>query len=373
MKRILILSLSEIKRDPRVYRQINALSGSYDLVVSGYGTTPDGVNKFIAIIKKRSLAEIITNVLLLSFKCYERYYWSNRRMKVALSNLSNENYDLVLANDLETLPLALKVAGEKPVILDAHEYKPLQFEDRWLWRLLFKKYYDYLARTYLQHVRKMFTVAGSIAEEYQHCYGIEALVLSNATDYVEQEPSTVDQQNIRLMHHGGANQSRHLEKMIEMLNYLDQRFSLYLMLINNNPAYLNKLKRMAAFYPQVSIIEPVPMQEIPAFINAYDIGVFLLPPVNFNYQHALPNKLFEFVQGRLAVAIGPSPEMANIVREHGFGVVADSFEPEDLAEKLNALSSDDIMKLKQAAHQAAKGLSSEANRKLLIREVEKAL
>ena len=33
-------------------------------------------------------------------------------------------------------------------------------------------------------------------------------------------------------------------------------------------------------------------------INQFDLGVYLLPPVNFNSAHALPNKFFEFIQAR---------------------------------------------------------------------------
>ena len=55
------------------------------------------------------------------------------------------------------------------------------------------------------------------------------------------------------------------------------------------------------------------MHEIVDTIAEYDIGLFILSPINFNYYHALPNKLFEFIQARLAIAVSPSPEMARIV------------------------------------------------------------
>ena len=80
------------------------------------------------------------------------------------------------------------------------------------------------------------------------------------------------------------------------------------------------------------------MHRIVDTIAQYDIGLFLLSPANFNYYHALPNKLFEFVQARLAVAIGPSPEMARIVNDHDLGIVAPDFEPTTMAAHLNALT-----------------------------------
>jgi hypothetical protein len=115
------------------------------------------------------------------------------------------------------------------------------------------------------------------------------------------------------------------------------------------------------------------MQELPQHLNRYDIGVFLLPPTNFNYRYALPNKLFEFIQARLAVAIGPSPEMARLVRQYCCGVIADDFTPEALAASLNRLTGADIDRLKQASHAAAKELCFEKNAPILLKMVERVL
>ena len=108
------------------------------------------------------------------------------------------------------------------------------------------------------------------------------------------------------------------------------------------------------------------MPEISRFINRYDIGLFLLPGTNFNYHMALPNKFYEFVQGRLAVAIGPSPEMRRLAELHGFGMVSPDYEPLTLAGLLNRLGADDIMALKRRAHAGASELCAERNRDRLV-------
>ena len=107
--------------------------------------------------------------------------------------------------------------------------------------------------------------------------------------------------------------------------------------------------------------------------NEYDIGLYLLRPANFNNRFALPNKFFEFVQGRLAVAIGPSPEMARIVHEYGLGIVAEDFTPETLAQELNNLDPPAIAGFKQAAHAAADELCAERNEGVFLRVVEETL
>ena len=89
--------------------------------------------------------------------------------------------------------------------------------------------------------------------------------------------------------------------------------------------------------------------------------MFLLPPINFNYENTLPNKLFDFIQARLGIAIGPTPEMAEIAHRFHVGVVSEDFTPESLAKKLNALTKTDIETFKKNAAIAAKELNAEIN------------
>lgn len=159
--------------------------------------------------------------------------------------------------------------------------------------------------------------------------------------------------------------------MIEMMNYLDERFTLDFMLMETNQSYLAELKLLATTNSRIAFIPSVPMEAICNTINAYDMGVYILPPINFNHEYALPNKFFEFIQASLAIAIGPSPEMASLVNKYTLGVVADSFEPAALAKALNKLSADDILKYKQAAFDAAKELNAENEGLYLIAEIKR--
>jgi glycosyltransferase involved in cell wall biosynthesis len=367
MKRILIIALSEIQRDPRVMRQIAALRDEYELTVAGYGDAPEGASDFILLPRKLSQWEKLRGVVLLASGAYESFYWQNHRMQTALATLRGRTYDLVLANDVDVLLLALTVADSAPVLLDAHEYAPRQFEDRLVWKTLFQPYVEYLCSTYLPKTAAMFAVCQGIAEEYKRRYGVDPIVVTNASVYVDLEPTDVEPNCIRMIHHGRSAPSRYLEGMIEMFAYLDDRFRLDFMLLPSNKRYLKRIRRLASSEPRIRFIDPVPMPEISARINAYDVGLFLLPPSNFNYRYALPNKFFEYIQARLAVAIGPSPEMVRYVREFDVGVASDTFEPGALAAKLNGLDAQDIGRMKEASHCAAKILHAE-NSKQCIRE-----
>jgi hypothetical protein len=60
--------------------------------------------------------------------------------------------------------------------------------------------------------------------------------------------------------------------------------------------------------------------------------------MTFNLKYILPNKFFEFIQARLAVAIGPSVEMKRLVKEWDCGIVAANFEAKSMAAEINRLT-----------------------------------
>jgi hypothetical protein len=374
LKSILVLSLTDLASDPRVNRQIRLLAGRYR--VSTAGTAPprvDGVEYVPVPQIPKPLHIKAIGALALKLGAYERWYWMDRRVRRALAALGRRKFDLILANDLVALPLALRIANGAKILYDAHEYSPREYEESFLWRFLFQRYNDYLCRTYLPRADGMLTVCQSIAEEYRANYGVSPRVMMNAPAFQELAPRATDGRGIRLVHHGGAAPSRNLELMIEAMDHLDNRFSLDMMLVPSDRGYLERLKSTAAKRPRVQIVPPVPMRELPTRLNEYDVGVYLLPPNSFNNEHALPNKFFEFVQARLALVIGPSPEMARLVRQYNCGVVSDDFTPQSLAGTLKALSAEQVDEFKRRSDLAARDLCFERNAEVLLGMVDELI
>lgn len=370
--RLLLLSLSPIASDPRVMRQYGALKDEHEVHVLGFGECPPGMLHFTSVEQPRADRKgVLRNALRLAFRRYDAYYWQHPQIR-ALEKAAAQvpaGFDLVLANDVMALPMALRLAGSAPVWLDAHEYAPREFEDLWAWRTLLGPFFDATCRDALPRVARMSTVCAGIAREYERCYGVAVSVMPNCPEPENLPVKPTHADRIRLIHHGAAIASRKIEVMIDLMDHLDDRFSLDLMLMEQDPAYLAALKHRAAPHSRIRFIPPVPMRDIAAHTNGYDIGLFLLPPTNFNYLHALPNKFFEFMQARLAIAIGPSPEMQALVTELGCGVVSGSFEAADLAAHLQRLTPQDIDAMKRASDLASQRFNAAATRQWLRDEV----
>lgn len=368
MKHVLVLSFSPIATDPRVMRQLQALQGRYRLTVAGFGMPPTIDAVFHDVSAAVGLAGKIMKALLLLAGMHEAYYWRIPYVERTAAALAGRRFDLIVANDVSSLPVALRLAEGAPVLLDAHEYSPREFEERWFWRVTSGRLYTHLCSRYLPAVAGMTTVCEGIAIEYGQ-FGVHPHVVMNCPPRQDLPVRRVDPSRIRLVHHGVSSPSRNLEALVDMMGYLDDRYTLDLMLVDPNPAYTNLLRRRAAGNARIRFRDPVPMPSIPNVLNEYDIGVYLLSPVNFNSRMALPNKFFEFVQARLAVAIGPSPEMARLAREHGFGIVADSFDARELAGRIASLDAGGIERLKQRSDVASAQLNAARAGEAFVAEV----
>lgn len=360
---VAIVCFGDLAREPRVDRQVRALRDRYRIVGIGFEPSRFTDVEFHRIGRRsKSAAGKVAAAAQLIGGFHDRFYWSQFHVQETAAALARERADVIIAHDIDTLPAVVRGANGARILVDAHDFSPRQFEDRLYFRLFFQRYADQLCRRFMPKADAMITVCDGLADAFTEYFGSRPAVVTNAPDFVELTPAFRGADApIRLVHHGAAIRSRHIEKMIEAMSYLDARYTLDLFLVENSAGYVDELRRLAAQRPGIAIRPPVPMHELPRMLNAYDAGVFLLEPVNFNYQFALPNKLFEYVQARLGIVVSPSVEMARLVRDHGCGVVASDFSPRAFAAALAGLDHERINALKARAHEAAHALSSERN------------
>lgn len=359
--KLLIISFTEPKRDPRVYRQLKVLSDHWNIVLCSCGRLDMPGVRCIVLKEDRSLFGQLTGKVVTASRAYEKAYWRRTLVVQALRELEPLNFDVIMANDMETVPLALRVArSHARVVVDAHEYEPRHWDDQWLFDAVYRPYWDYICRTYLPHVDAMVSVSPRLAEEYNLNYGIECGVIMNTPVYQELCPSETKENEVRIIHHGGINPSRRIENMIHTVGSLGSRFTLDLMLINNNKRYMKYLKNEGGRYCNIRFVDPVPMPEIAAAINGYDLGLFMLHPGSFNYRYSLPNKLFEYIQARLAIAIWPSPEMKKVVDKENIGIVSEEYSISSMKIDLEQVTPEDIRNYKINSGRVALKYSAES-------------
>ena len=360
MKKILVLTYGRLYRDPRPNRQIRCLKNDYS--VFSAAPKPSGEEALYLPLKKLSLNKQLFRLPLLRLGLFDRYYWDELK-KQFVQLADKHSFDLIIAHGIHLIPLALKISKGAKIILDAHEYYPENFSDQFFWRFFFKSYYEFLCKNYLKLCDGIFSATEGVATEYLKNFHVNSEVITNAADYHNLTPSRVDGRRIKIIHHGNANPSRNLELLIDIMDFLDEKYFLDLMLVNRRGSerYYNRLVKMARAKRNVRIIKPVQYREIVRFIHGYDIGMIFRPTVNLNLQFGLGNKFFEYIQARLALAVGPSPEMENIVRRYDLGIVAKDFSPKSMAKEIKMCSLEKLEYYKKQANRHAKDLSASPN------------
>lgn len=419
MKKLLILSYSPIDRDPRVDRQVRTLFKEYDLVVSGL-TPPVGLETvpFVSLNKKDYVKKDYVNIAIgvrdflrrylpilvpptkvlyrflrqsvrllrnglgrymrairgggghtrtspdggsrrnrkpVKLEWHESFHFKLARDRI----LALGPYDAILANDLTGLILVRNWGLEAPLIYDAHEYSPGQYAPDAAGREKAERAERFL-RENLPHCDAVMTVCEGIAEEYAKEFGInKPVVVLNAPRYRDLNPSYNYDGTIRLVHHGIAGRLRRLEVLIDMMAELDSRFTLDFFLLQGDKNYYEELIHLADCDERIRFNNPVPMDVLPEVLNRYDIGLAFFPPLTINLKHVLPNKFFEFIQGRIGVAIGPSPEMSKYISKYRIGVISESFTASSIAGVLSKLTNEEIIRFKKNASLCAFELSGE--------------
>ena len=269
-KSICIIAFSHIARDARVLRQIRYLSRDYDLVVLGYGPphpayqdspairwvqldqqkSPE-MPSLVTALKNRDFRNIHFRAravrklnqalnLILSWmgilipRMKEAWYWRQFQYRNAWQHAVTIKCHAYHANDLDTLPLAADAArrNRAKLILDLHEYAPLEYEESPRWWIK-KRFITHLLRKYAPRADASLTVAAPIAQRYADEFGFTPEVIRNVPEQVSVPDHAVDRDSIRLLHHGGASWLRKPELMIRTMALCEKRYSLHFMFLQN--------------------------------------------------------------------------------------------------------------------------------------------
>ena len=274
-------------------------------------------------------------------------------------NFKQSEYMVGICEDIYLLPFFCHLKKKKiikKIIFDAREFYPQQFEDSLRFNLFEKGERFRICSKFLMQCDEVLTVSDMIATRYGDFFKINPKVLLSTPFYQNISFRETNNQ-IKLVHHGVANSNRGLEKMIEIVAESEERFTLD-MFLTGNEKYIKYLSGNIKT-SRIRILPPIKHNLIIQTISYYDLGFFYVEPTTVNLKYCLPNKLFEFIQARLAILIGPSPEMMGIVEEHDIGFISKEFSLESMKELLRTIKISDIDNAKSNTEIAAKELCFE--------------
>jgi len=283
--------------------------------------------------------------------------------------------DVLLANDINVMPIVsryLNLIGQPkmPIYLDLHEFAPSE-GGRFIELHVKNRFKAFLCEKYLDRAQVVSTVSQGLVKAYKKLTNREVHLVPNVPPYAEISPQPLKSGKIRLVHHGGFGPGRDMQGLIKAVQILGEGYELHFYLIGKS-SQISGLKREVGKAP-VFFHEPVPTEDIAKEINKYDIGVFLLRNDTINNKYVMPNKLFEFVQARLAIVTSSNPEMKQFILKNEVGRVTAEFNGTSLAQTIKEMSPDIILNCKRNSDRVARENCSEKYHSLIRSLTKKAI
>ncbi|MDP1621523.1 MAG: glycosyltransferase [Bacteroidales bacterium] len=299
--------------------------------------------------------------------------------------LLTHRYDLIVSNDLDTLPANYlanlftnqrsKIKDQKSKIRhlhDCHEYfrgvpelngrKTVLGIWKWIEDRIFPK---------LKHV---FAVNQSVAGLYSSEYGVHVDVVRNVP-FRKSLAGASDKASLNILpgqkiilYQGAVNVDRGLEEAILAIKYLKTDAILIIAGIGDIYQTLQNFTMEHDLSDKVKFLGQVPFQELHGYTLMADVGLSIEKNVSINYYNCLPNKFLDYIQANIPVLVSPFPEMKSIVDQYQIGEFLESHEPEMLALKIDSmLNNEEKMKLyKQNLLKAAEELCWEEEEERLL-------
>jgi glycosyltransferase involved in cell wall biosynthesis len=369
--RVCLLCLSVVKDDPRVRKQGNLLHrDGHEVVAVGLlgGTAPnpdwpicglpapDGASEARRIYKLLSeprryathfFCKALQPLARWSSAISSRVYWGYDTYRKLFEIASGIVADVYVANDWNMLPIAHRLASMhgSRFVYDSHEYAVEELPENLIWRIFGRPLAMMVERTHIHQASLVSTVSTGIAEHLKRDHRLREvpLVVRNVP---ERQPSHRSLSplgrggDLTLLFHGAITEHRGIHVLVASVSYWrsGRRLILRGPISDTYRRRLDDIVERYRLQSQVTILPPVPADQLITAATEADIGIVCLPDTSLENRFALPNKVFEYIIAGLALLVPRLDELQAIVTRYHNGVAFSGLQPAAIAEVVNDLN-----------------------------------
>jgi glycosyltransferase involved in cell wall biosynthesis len=251
--------------------------------------------------------------------------------------------DIILANDLDTLPACRMLGWLKrvPVIYDSHEFftESVGLMNRPLVKGIWKR----IERFFLPGVAAAYTVSEPIAKAYSDRYSIQFSVIRNYPD-LSQFPSRADvspySKSKYILYQGVFNPFRSLPELIRSMLMINEDYHLILAGYGELEVELKEMVHSLGLENRVLFTGTLGYTDLIQYTYHASLGIALEEADALSFRYSLPNKVFDYVAAGLPFLSMGTPLVRQLIDDHGIGFVCESNLPEYLANKINQVLAD---------------------------------
>lgn len=200
-------------------------------------------------------------------------------------------------------------------------------------------------------------VNDSIANEVQKLHKLteRPVVARNAAYYWHLDPDKVQAKRTQLqqslpeeakdfiiMYHGAIAVNRGIEQMLQAAAELEN-VSCIILGNSETQRYIEVLQQMAAqlgMSQRVLFHPAVPLNELPEFVAAVDVGMINIMASSKSFYYMLPNKFYENIQAMTPIIVSNFPEVVRITDQYGIGLKVDPANVQQITEAIAKMKDD---------------------------------
>ena len=277
------------------------------------------------------------------------YLWTKKVRELKPNIISCHDKLCLLIGWLSTLFLTNKPA----LVYDSHEFEYARNEKR---GFLKKMYVKYQERFLIKKCAFSIMVNDSIADAVKQLHHLDKrpIVVRNIPNYWNLDDNVIlenrkalmkkyniDSNETLVLYQGGVTTGRGIENAIKALKNIGN--SRLIVLGNGEKSYLDSLKNLSkdeGVPERIIFLPAVPSDQLCFFTGIADIGLCNIDNICLSYYYSLPNKLFEYIQGKVPIVGSDFPEIRRIIEGYNIGICCDSSNPESIAQSVNELRED---------------------------------
>lgn len=330
-KKIIISVTSDLVSDNRVHKVSSTLASmGFEVVLTGRRFSDSQALELRPYVTRRM--KLLFNKGTLFYACF------NIRLFIYLLF---SRFDILLANDLDTLPANYFISRirQKPLIYDSHEY--FTEVPELVTRPRVQRIWEWMEKRMVPHVGDAYTVCNSIAAIYTEKYKIPFHVVRNFPLSSNGEKNNISgYESPFILYQGAVNMGRGLHHAIRAMQYLE---GIKLIIVGDGDLRkeLESLVEKEGLKTKVEFRGRLSIDEVKAITPKALVGLSIEEDIGLNYRYALPNKLFDYIQARVPVLVTNLPEMAAVVQEYKIGEVISELNSRNLAKIVSRMIVDD--------------------------------
>jgi glycosyltransferase involved in cell wall biosynthesis len=255
-------------------------------------------------------------------------------------------YDLVIANDLDTLLpnyLVSRIKGTT-LVYDSHEYftgvpeltgRPFV---RWIWKSI--------ERLIFPELRNVITVSDSITDLYEKEYRISPAVIRNFAPssagiqpFTKQDLGFAESDLLLILQGNGINIDKGAEELIGAVSRTEN----VSLIIAGSGDVVAAMKLKVAdlnISHRIKFLSAMPWNQLMRYTKTADVGMVLEKDTCINYRFSLPNKLFDYISAGIPVITGNLPEIRKIIETAGCGLSIPEISSSEIIAAIRKLQND---------------------------------